>query len=446
MTTPRPQPAVDDSQTAQTAQDPQEGQEGRAAPPVCPAHAGFEGAEPMSGPRFQNDRAELYRDLRREHGALAPVTLPGDVPGWLVLGYRELLQITSNPQLFSRDSDLWNQWPHIPADWPLMPMVGRQPSILYEVGERHAQRSALVSDSLDAVDPFELRHHAEYFADRLIDAFCGRGEADLIGEYAKLLPALVLARLYGFPDEETPALVRAVNDMIDGGADALAGRDHNMAAMRQLLETRRRQPGADVATRMLLHEHSGEFSAEEILEDMMVNMAAGHQPTSDWIGNSLRLMLTDDRFSASLTGGRHSVGEAMNEVLWEDTPTQNIAGRWATRDTQLAGRRVQQGDLLVLSFAAANADPQVRPDQSTFTGGNNAFFSFGHGEHRCPYPAQDIAEGIARTGIEVLLDRIPDVDLGVAPGTLVWRASPWLRGLESLPVEFTPTAAVGGRS
>ncbi|MGW8377438.1 cytochrome P450 [Streptomyces sp. ODS28] len=400
----------------------------------------------MSGPRFQNDRAELYRELRREHGALAPVTLPGDVPGWLVLGYRELLQITSNPQLFSRDSDLWNLWPQIPADWPLMPMLGRQPSILYETGDRHALRSSLVSESLEAVDPFELRQHAEHFADRLIDAFCGRGEADLIAEYAKLLPALVLARLYGFPDEDTPRLVKAVNDMIDGGKDALAGRDHNMAAMKQLLEWRRQLPSADVASRMLHHEHAGEFSFDEIVEDMMVNMAAGHQPTADWIGNSLRLMLTDDRFSASLTGGRHSVGEAMNEVLWEETPTQNVAGRWPTRDTQLAGKRVQKGDLLILGLGAANTDPQVRPDQSVFTGGNNAFFSFGHGDHRCPYPAQDIAESIARTGIEVLLDRLPDVDLGVAPGALVWRSSPWLRGLESLPVEFTPTAAVGGRA
>ena len=97
----------------------------------------------------------------------------------------------------------------------------------------------------------------------------------------------------------------------------------------------------------------------------------------------------------------------MNEVLWEDTPTQNVAGRWASRDTQLGGRHIRAGDLLLLGLAAANADPQVRTDGSALTGGNNAFLSFGHGEHRCPFPAQETAEVIARTGIEVLLDRLP---------------------------------------
>jgi cytochrome P450 len=215
--------------------------------------------------------------------------------------------------------------------------------------------------------------------------------------------------------------------------------------MGTLLRSRAIEPAGDVATRMQTHPHSGEFSSEEILEDMLVNLVSGHQPTANWISNSLRMMFTDDRFGESLGGGRASVGEAMNEVLWEDTPTQNIAGRWATRDIQLAGKHIRNGDLLVLSFAAANADPQIRPDPRSFTGGNSAFFSFGHGSHRCPYPAQEIAEGIARTGIEVLLDRLPDIDLAVEEAELQWRPSPFIRGLMSLPVVFTPTAPVGGR-
>ncbi|MGH8920007.1 MAG: cytochrome P450, partial [Actinomycetes bacterium] len=155
------------------------------------------------------------------------------------------------------------------------------------------------------------------------------------------------------------------------------------------------------------------------------------------------LMLTDDRFAASLSGGRHSVGEAMNEVLWEDTPTQNVAGRWTSRDTHLGGRRIASGDLVLLGLAAANSDPHVRTDAGALTGGNNAFFSFGHGEHRCPFPAQEVAEVIARTGIEVLLDRLPDVDLAVPASALARRPSPWLRGLSELPVAYTPTPALG---
>ncbi|MER5525389.1 cytochrome P450 [Streptomyces sp. NPDC002677] len=394
-------------------------------------------AVPLGGPRFQTEPARLYREMRRDHGAVTPVVLDGDVPAWLVVGYRELHQVTGDPVLFSRDSDLWNQWDMIPDDWPLLPMIGRkQPSILYTVGERHRERAGMISDALEAVDPFELRGHAERFADELIDGLCTSGEADLVGQYAMLLPVRVLARLYGFSDEEGPGLVTALNDMIDGRERAIAGQQHLGSSMAQLLADRKADPADDVVSRML-QDKSG-FTDEEISQDLMVMMAAGHQPTADWIGNSLRLMLTDDRFAASLFGGRNSVAEAMNEVLWEDTPSQNIAGRWASRDTQLGGRRIRAGDLLILGLQGANSDPQVRTDASALTGGNSAHFSFGHGEHRCPFPAQEVAEVIARTGIEVVLDRLPDIDLAVPADSLTRRPSPWLRGLTELPVRFTP--------
>ncbi|MET8811474.1 cytochrome P450 [Streptomyces sp. NPDC004549] len=398
-------------------------------------------AVPLGGPRFQTEPAGLYREMRRDHGSVVPVLLDGDIPAWLVLGYRELHQVTGDPVLFSRDSELWNQWENVPDDWPLLPMIGhRQPSILYTVGERHRQRAAMVSNALESVDPFELRGQAERFADELIDALCSSGEADLVGQYAGLLPVRVLAHLYGFPDEEGPGLVTALNDMIDGRERALAGQAHLASSMARLVAERAKEPADDVVSDMLA-DGSG-FTEEELVQDLMVMMAAGHQPTADWIGNSLRLMLTDDRFAASLFGGRNSVAEAMNEVLWEDTPTQNVAGRWAARDTHLGGRRVRAGDLLLLGLQGANSDPQVRTDASALTGGNNAHFSFGHGEHRCPFPAQEIAEVIARTGIEVVLDRLPDIDLAVPAESLTRRPSPWLRGLTELPVRFTPVPAL----
>ncbi|MFD5783330.1 cytochrome P450 [Streptomyces sp. NPDC126933] len=408
----------------------------------CPAHGG-PAPVPLSGPLFQAEPARLYREMRRDHGSVAPVVLTGDIPAWLVLGYRELHQVTGDPVLFSRDSDLWNQWDSIPADWPLLPMIGRkQPSILYTVGERHRRRAAMISDVLEAVDPFALKRYAEQYADELIDGFCTEGGTEIISRYASFLPVRVLLKIYGFQDDRGPGLVTALKNMIDGRENAQAAQRLLTRSVAELLVEKRETPGPDVASR-LVRGASG-FTDEEIAEDLRVMLVVGHQPTADWIGNSLRLMLTDDRFAASLSGGRHSVAEAMNEVLWEDTPTQNVAGRWAARDTRLGDRRIRAGDLLLLGLAAANHDPQIRTDGSAFTGGNSAFFSFGHGEHRCPFPAQEIAEVIARTAIEVLLDRLPDIDLAVPADTLTRRPSPWLRGLAELPVSFTPTSAVGG--
>ncbi|MFH8384907.1 cytochrome P450 [Kitasatospora sp. NPDC018058] len=401
--------------------------------PGCPAHAG---ATPLYGPRFQTDPAQLYRELRAAHGPVAPVELAGGVPAWLVIGYRELQQVTGQPQLFGRDSSRWHAWATLPADWPLKPMMAPVPSILYAEGEEHVRRSRAVTDALAGIDPYELRKHAEEIADRLIDEFAGRGEADLVAEYAHRMPLLVLCRVLGLDEEQAPQLIAALLAMLDGGADAPAGAQRLLELMLALVEEKAEHPGADVASRML--EHPAGLTHDEVMRDLRVLLIAGHQPNSYWISNTLRLMLTDERFAASLAGGRRSISQALNEALWEDTPTQIFAGRWAVRDTQLGGQRIAEGDMLLLGFAGANADPSVRQADGRPAEGNRAHMSYSYGEHGCPFPAQEAAEVIATTAIEVLLDRLPDLRLAVAEHALVWRPSAWVRGLVALPVSFTP--------
>ncbi|WP_430542200.1 cytochrome P450 [Streptomyces malaysiensis] len=435
--------------TAQSSEAP-------APPPGCPAHRSGElphGGEhvsplavPLSGPRFYNEPNLLYQEMRREHGAVAPIVLEGGIPAWLVLGYRELHQVAADPVLFTRDSEIWNQWDRIPDDWPLAPLIGRgQPSILYTTGERHRIRAAMISDALESVDPFEIRQHAERLADELIDDFCAEGGADVIARYAMPFPVRVLAKIYGFPDEQGPGLAAAAINLSDGGDLAQAAQAHLAGATAALMAERRAGGGPRDVAAQLVGNTLG-FTEEEILHDLIVLVIAGHTLTADWIGNSLRLMFTDERFVMSLAGGRKSVSEAMNEVLWEDTPAQNGVGRWASRDTTLGNRRIKAGDMVCLGLAAANKDPRIRPDGSRLTGGNNAFLSFGHGEHRCPVAAQEIAETIARTAIEVLLDRLPDIDLAIPAEELTRRPSPWARGMTTLPVRFTPTPAVSERA
>src|SRR5262249_32403960 len=123
---------------------------------------------------------------------------------------------------------------------------------------------------------------------------------------------------------------------------------------------------------------------------------------------------------------------------WEDTPTQIFAGRWTTRDTQLGGQRIAAGDMVLLGFAGANADPTVRQENGRPAEGNRAYLSFSYGEHGCPYPARGVARAIGNTAIEVLLDRLPDLRLAVTESALVWRPSAWVRALVALPVAFTP--------
>ena len=395
----------------------------------------------LYGQQFHTDPASLYLAIRQRFGPVAPVLLDGDLPAWLVTGYREMHQVTTDNVLFARDTRRWNQWANVPSDWPLLPYVMHNPSVMFtELGE-HQRRAGAIGDALSAVDQFELRAHCEKIADRLIDAFAGTGEADLIAQFANQIPLLAVAKMYGMSEAETPQLVRDVAMSLDVGPEALPAYLRVQESMGRLVASKRATPGNDVPSQLITHKAG--LSTEEIVQDLLVVTAAAQQPTANWIGNTIRLMLTDSRFAMTLTGGRGSVGQALNEVLWHDTPTQNFIGRFATRDTQLAGQRIRTGDMLVLGLAAANADPHVRPDLAAGSLGNHAHMSFGNGEHGCPYPAPEVAELIARSTVEVLLDRLPDLALAVPEEALVWQRSVWMRGLESLPVTFTPTYTVG---
>ena len=390
----------------------------------------------LYGPKFESDPATLYTELRRQHGPVAPVLLEGDVPAWFVCGYREVHQVTTDSQQFARDTRRWHAWDRVPPDWPLLAYVIHNPSVMFTEGAEHRRRAGAISDALDQVDQFELSAHCEKIADQLIDEFAGSGEADLMVQYAQRIPLRAAAFMCGMSEADTPNMVRDITVSVDSsGAESMEAYGRVQQAMQRLVAGNRAYPGSDVPSRLLANE--GGLTDEEIVLDLLVVMAAAHQPTTNWIGNTVRLMLTDDRFAPSLSGGRASVGQALNEVLWHDTPTQNFIGRFATRDTMLGGQRVRAGDLLVLGLAAANADPQVRTGDGGALG-NRAQLSFGHGEHGCPYPAPELAEVITRTSIEVLLDRLPDLTLAVPGEALVWRQSVWMRGLTALPVTFTP--------
>ncbi|WP_019610352.1 cytochrome P450 [Nocardiopsis sp. CNS-639] len=402
-------------------------------PPPSPDHAG---AARLYGPHVARDPAGLYEELRGRYGPVAPVLLDGDVPAWFVMGYRELHHVTSRPEWFARDCRRWNQWDRVGRDWPLMPYVMWTPSVMFAEGAEHQRRAGAIGDALDAVDRADLGTLCQRAADTLVDAFRAEGEADLVSQYAHRIPAMVVARLYGLPEAEVPALVRDAVLSLDVTADAGGAHRRLHARLDALVADRRAAPRDDVPSRLLLHP-AGLSDAEAVI-DLLVVLAAAQAPTGNWIGNTLLLMLTDDQFSLTLQGGRGSAGEALNEVLWKDTPTQNFIGRWAVQACELGGRGIRRGDMLVLGLSAANADPRLHAGLSDVHGGNRAQMSFGHGEHGCPFPAPEIAETIARTAVESLLDRLPDVRLAVPPDRLEWRPSLWMRGLFELPARFTP--------
>ncbi|MBL7494917.1 cytochrome P450 [Frankia sp. CNm7] len=399
-----------------------------------PAH---EGADRLYGDEFHRDPRRTYQRLRSRYGAVAPVLLDDDVPAWLVLGYRELHYVAGQPDLFSRDFRIWNAWDLAPADSPLHPRLAWTSTVISTDGAEHARYSTAVDDAVGAVDPFELAARCERIADRLINVFAGDGTADLISQYATQIPTAAGTTLLALPPAEAGPFSDDMNTLLaQGGTAAREVEARLRETVRAHAVARRVDPGADTLSQLATHPVA--LSDDEVFENLVMVFLMAQAKTAAWIGNTLRLMLTDPRFAVTLAGGRRSVAQALNDVLWEDPPSPNVLGRWATRAVQLGKAHVRRGDLVVLSVAAANTDPVVHPGPGAGAGARQAHLAFGSGAHRCPYPAQDIAEVVARTAVEVLLDRLPDVALALPADQLAWQSTVLLRHLTALPVVFTP--------
>ncbi|WSJ91302.1 cytochrome P450 [Streptomyces sp. NBC_01304] len=413
---------------------------GATPPPGCPAHGlGPEGIRRLHGPEAESDPRGLYEKLRAEHGAVAPVLVQGDLPAWLVLGHRENLEVARTPSRFSRDSRRWRAMREgqVRADHPLTPIAAWQPVCNFADGAEHERLRGAVTESLERFDRRGVRRYVTRFANQLIDRFAQSGRADLVQDFAEQLPMLVMTQLIGMPDSYGPRIVEAARDMLKGTETAVQSNEYITGALRQLLERKREQPGRDFTSWLL--EHDTALTDQEILEHVRLVLIAAFETTANLIANTLRMVLTDRRFRANLSGGHMTLPDALEQVLWDEPPLTTILGRWATGDMVLGSASIKEGDMVLLGLAAGNVDPEIRPDLTRAVHGNRSHLAFSGGPHECP--GQDIGRAIADTGIDALLARLPDLELAVPEAELLRSASLMSHQLVSLPVTFTPRGA-----
>ncbi|MGX1310219.1 cytochrome P450 [Streptomyces calvus] len=404
------------------------------SPRGCPvAHHGAELAR-LYGPEAATDPAGIYERLRKEHGSVAPVLLEGEVPAWLVLGYRDARRVLDNPRQFTRDARIWRDWRdgRVEETSPLIPMLGWRPDCVSQDGEPHRRLRAAVTDGLRAAAGRGVRRHATHYANRQIDAFVDAGRADLVGDYAEYLPMLVLSRILGLPEAEGRDLVESCAQVLGGGEDAVTHDARIQEILARLVERKRSEPGGDLTTALLEH-HAG-LDEDEIVSHLRLVLIAAHTTTSNLLARVLQLVLTETSRLAGLISGQLNVSEVVEEVMWDSPPLAVLPGRFAASDLELGGHRIQEGDLLVLGLAAGNLDPEIRPDTGGPVHGNQAHLAFSSGPHECP--GQNIGQAVIQTAVDVLLHRLPGLRLAVPPEDLSSTASTWESRLDSLPVEF----------
>ncbi len=408
---------------------------GPDAPRECPvAHGGDGDLTRLYGPAAALDPHGIYARLRKEYGAVAPVLLEGDIPAWLVLGYRENRRVLDTPRQFSRDSRIWRDWKEgrVEATSPLIPMLGWRPDCVSQDGEPHRRLRGAVTDSLQTIAGRGIRRHVEHFANKQIDAFADAGSADLVGDYAEYLPMLVLTRLFGLPAAEGRNLAVSCAQLIKGGEDAVAHNDRIMQVLAELAERKRDEPGADFTTALLGHDAG--LDEDEIINHLRLVLIAAHTTTSNLLARVLQLILTNTSRLAGLVSGQLNVSAVVEEVMWNTPPLAVLPGRFAATDLELGGHHVKEGDLLVLGLAAGNLDPEIRPDAGVSLQGNQSHLAFSGGAHECP--GQNIGQAIIETAVDTLLHRLPGLRLAVPADELTSTASTWEARLDALPVEF----------
>jgi cytochrome P450 len=327
--------------------------------------------------------------------------------------------------------------PHGPVD---------PPSMLATDPPDHTRYRKLVTRAFSAKAVAALRSRTEEIAAELLDRMAARGPAaDVIEDYASLLPATVIAEMLGAPVEMRRQFLHwgeGAALSLDAGLTYAQFRrsERDLAALQSWMEAHfahlRRNPGDNILS-ALVHARDGEgrLSEDELISIAMLLLAAGFETTVNLIGNGVGLLTAHPDQLALLRAEPRHWPRAVDEVLRIDSPVQRT-GRIAHRDTEAAGERIRADRLVVLMLGGANRDPAVFPDPDRFdvTRPNaGEHLAFSSGAHFCLGAALARMEG--EVGLRALFDRFPDLTPAGPPRRRPTRV---LRGYATMPVRLSP--------
>ncbi|MFG1943995.1 cytochrome P450 [Nonomuraea sp. NPDC048826] len=386
----------------------------------------------LFGDDFTARPDDAYAELRAA-GPVAWAEIAEGVRALVVTGRHAARDLLNDNETYSKDSRQWADLVagRVPQDSPVLALMAFRPSLLYADGDRHARLRRAMDDCLARINLHLLHDRARAHAGHLVGRFAGDGHADLMSQFADLLPLRVFTDLLGCPAPLVERMLDGCHNMINAGPEAERGAAELAHCLAEIIQLKSRRPGDDCTSWMLAHP--ARLSPEEILHQLVVLIGAGTVPTAAWIASTLRLLLTDEEYAGDLAGGAITVRRAMEQVLWTRSPMANFSVHYARHDTTLHGVPIPAGVPVLISHAATGTDPAV-PHPGY---GNRSHLAWSAGPHRCP--AESHAAVIAQTGVETLLDRLPNLDLIDADAAN--RPGPFHQCPATLGIRFRPLPA-----
>ncbi|MEV6138194.1 cytochrome P450 [Nocardia sp. NPDC051990] len=398
------------------------------SPPVGTSQAPV----PLFGPEFAADQHGAYREMRQRFGSLVPVDI--GVAATLITEYRDALAILTREERYPTDPTAWAQ--QVPPECPALPSLGPRPDALHTSGGTHSLYRLAISETLSLVDQFALENTVKRVAVLLINRFCERDSADLLGEFARPLVVDVVHGVLGLSPEAGQHALNAILTLrATDPASVKQGNRMLEEAMSDTVVDKRAAPGMDV-TSWLLQHRSG-LSVDEVIHQLAM-LYRFTEPTWNLIANAVLLAVTDEPFGEDALGGALSPQEAIEEVLYSDPPLAIAFARFP-RQMQIldGGGTVHEHEPVLVGLAACNSDPAAVGEDRTGNRGNRAHLSFGAGAQKCP--AESMATLIAREALAQLWDALPDIELAVPVDRVERVANPFLSALVALPVRFRPS-------
>ncbi|MFI8893407.1 cytochrome P450 [Streptomyces paradoxus] len=397
--------------------------------------------EPLLTRDYEVRPALVYERLRERHGPVAPVDLLG-VPAWLVLGYRESLQVLQDDEGWPKGLENWRARTEgrVPSDWPLGPSLEVN-HILIQGGPGYRP----LRTAWDvALKPFQDPRHPQAkrlkaavtaYADELI-TLVGQGGAtgvaDLSAQFSRPLPLMVASHLLGFPGSQGDDALMDMWRVLDAGPDAEAALERLLATLAELAALKLEKPGDDFPS-YLLAAHP-DLSLDQLARELFMLLGMTSDHVGILISNTVVEVISGEgSVRASLSAGM--VRESMNRVVMRKPPLVNFVPRFAARDTPLGNYTIREGDPVWVSPGAAHADPLFADHVASGTTiSTRAHLSWGAGPRQCP--ARELASAVAAAGVGRLFERFDYLDLALPADQLPWRSSPFMRGLRSLPVRY----------
>lgn len=312
----------------------------------------------------------------------------------------------------------------------------------------HTRLRRLFNKAFTPTSVSNLRPSIESIVAHLIDgmeARARRGETvDYIADFAYPLPASVIMDLLGVPRADLERVKVWSDDIaLFIGTAQVAGNKYLRAEsgakamsdyFRSLVEARTSEPHDDMISHLVLaRDDRDALTTDEIIGTCILLLFAGHETTTNLIGNGFLYSMRHRDQWERLVADRSLAGSAVEEYLRYDGPSGALA-RVAAADLEMGGKTIREGQRLFAFMNSANRDPEAVDDPDRFDIGRepNAHLTFGHGIHFClGAPLARLEAQIATTR---LAERLPDIRL--SGGDPEWHDSLILRGVKRLPVQL----------